>query len=67
MTPYTDFLGRCPKCNGYDTRIRSEVVNYDPAKSSSGDPKNIASASRVYVCNSCKHSWTERSGDDNGK
>jgi predicted ATP-dependent serine protease len=64
MTPYTDFLGKCPKCDGYDTRIRSEVITYPDRKASADESKKVKSASRVYVCNTCKHSWTEKIGED---
>jgi hypothetical protein len=54
----SSFVGKCPKCHGYDTWIRSEVSNYAAAKAGVA-VQPIASQSRVYVCNGCQFAWTE--------
>jgi hypothetical protein len=58
--PASSFVGQCPKCQGYETRIRSEVINYADKKNSGTEAQPpVASQSRVYVCNRCQHAWTE--------
>jgi hypothetical protein len=61
MHPASAFLGKCPECQSYDTRIRSQVINYDQT---STDRAKVASISRVFSCNSCGHDWLEKVGDD---
>jgi hypothetical protein len=58
------FDGKCPKCEGYDTRIRSEVITYGSDKAAPGMRQEVLSTSRVFSCNTCRHSWTEKVGDE---
>jgi DNA-directed RNA polymerase subunit M/transcription elongation factor TFIIS len=56
----TSFSGKCPKCHGYNSRIRTEVINY-----SQEDPpaelgqQAVVSRTRIFLCNSCQHVWSE--------
>jgi hypothetical protein len=56
------FSGQCPKCDGYNSRIRTEVINYsqeetDPKREQ--DQETIASRTRIFFCNACQHVWSE--------
>jgi hypothetical protein len=31
VTDQTSFSGKCPKCGGYNSRVRSELINYGSA------------------------------------
>ncbi len=54
------FSGKCPTCQGYNTRIRTEVINYGPdAPIAAPDPHAVVSRTRIYLCNACTHIWSE--------
>ena len=60
MNPAAAFSGKCPECQSYDTRIRSQVINYDAKSKEKG---KVSSISRVFSCNSCGHDWLENVGE----
>jgi hypothetical protein len=55
----TGFVGKCTQCGSYDTRMRTEVINYGSDKPPIGQTSPIVSRTRIYVCNSCQHAWSE--------
>jgi hypothetical protein len=57
--PTVSFSGRCPQCRGYDTRIRTEVINYNEAATPPGDERSVVSRTRIFFCNRCKNVWSE--------
>jgi hypothetical protein len=56
----TSFSGKCPQCQGYNSRIRTEVINYDQgATVDKGDHLPILSRTRIFLCNGGQHTWSE--------
>jgi hypothetical protein len=60
------YSGQCPQCHGYNTRIRTEVINYASERvdlaAEHAAPTNkprVASRTRIYLCNACQHVWSE--------
>ena len=58
--PVSAFVGKCPQCGSYDTRMRTEVINYGSDKPPIGATSQpIVSRTRIYLCNPCQHVWSE--------
>ena len=58
--PTCGFVGKCTQCKSYDTRMRTEVINYGSDKPPIGETAQpIVSRTRIYVCNSCQNVWSE--------
>lgn len=55
--PKPTFSGKCPKCTGYNSRLRTEVITY--AQYAETDPPPVAWRTRVYCCNACGYEWHE--------
>jgi Zn finger protein HypA/HybF involved in hydrogenase expression len=58
--PRESFSGKCPQCQGYNSRIRTEVINYSQEETiAEADQQPIASRTRIFFCNSCQNVWSE--------
>jgi hypothetical protein len=62
--PITSFIGKCPQCGGYDSRIRTEVINYATTDSggvathSLADPHlQLQQVSELLVGNELEMTW----------
>ena len=56
--PSKSFSGKCPSCGGYDSRIRTEVINY-AVDQPIDKPDRVDLRTRIFACNTCKYVWTE--------
>jgi hypothetical protein len=59
LTSQTTFSGRCPQCKGYNTRIKTDVLNYSSQPPADGEEQRVVSRTRIYICNACQHNWSE--------
>jgi hypothetical protein len=56
----TSFSRKCPRCGGDNSRIRTEVINYSQdAPPAGGSEPAVVSRTRIFLCNSCQHVWSE--------
>jgi hypothetical protein len=55
LTSQTTFSGRCPQCKGYNTRIKTDVLNYSSQPPADGEEQRVVSRTRIYICNACQH------------
>jgi hypothetical protein len=56
MTKQTSFSGQCPQCEGYNSRIRTEVITYkDGEGATKAESADVVSRTRIFLCNTCRH------------
>lgn len=64
--PAKSFLGKCPRCSSYHSRIRTELLDYGNSPSA-GAAQSVVARTRMYLCNGCAHLWSETVAEEQAR